>query len=160
MKPGAPSFRGAFLRRNRIIAALGAACVVVQADERSGSLSTARTAGKLGRIVLAVPWAFERPLARGVQALLDQGASPVETAADVLRILGRPVPAGATPADETPAIRGLAARIWKLLGDRDATVDEIAASTGAKTQDICRTLLTLELQRLVIRSLSGRYGRK
>lgn len=157
--PGAPPFRGAFLRRNRLIAALGDACVVVQADERSGSLSTARIARKLGRPILAVPWPADRPLAGGVRLLLEAGARPVSTAGDVLRALGRPSPPEAAATDDPPRLSGLRGRIWRLLGERDLDVDEIAALTGAKTQEICRTLLTLELQRLVIRSLSGRYGR-
>ena len=157
--PGAPPFRGAFLRRNRLIAALGDACLVVQADSRSGSLSTARMARKLGRRVLAVPWPPGHPLARGVEQLLADGATAAATGQEVLVGLGHPVPPGLATPEDPPPVRGLGARIWRLLRDRDASVDEIAAVTGAKPQEICTTLLTLELQRLVIRSLSGRYGR-
>jgi len=163
MAPGTPPLRRAFLRRNRLIAALADACLVVQADERSGSLATARFAEKLGRPVLAVDWGPARPLTGGLSALFRAGASAARTSADVLAALGRPAPDLPDPAEDparSGAFRGrLARRIHDLLAERDATVDEIAVRTGAKIQDICTTLLTLELQRLVVRTSSGRYGR-
>lgn len=161
--PGTPPLRRAFLRRNRIVAALADACLVVQADERSGSLATARVAAKLARPVLAVDWRAGSPLISGLFALFRAGARPVRTSADVLAVLGRSAPDRPDPAeDPTPLdLPGgrLAQRIWTLLGEGDATVDEIALRTGAKLQGICTTLLTLELQRLVVRTSSGRYGR-
>lgn len=161
--PGTPPLPGTFLRRNRLIAALSDACLVVQADARSGSLATARVALRLGRPTLAVPWGPGRPLTEGLSALFVAGAVAATTAADVLGVLGRPPPDRPDPAED-PAPPGLppgrlARRIWGLLADRDVAVDEIALLTGAKTQDICTTLLTLEFQRLVVRTLSGRYGR-
>jgi DNA processing protein len=161
--PGTPPLRRAFLRRNRLVAALADACLVVQADERSGSLATARVAGKLGRPVLAVDWGAGRPLISGLFALFRAGARPVRTSADVLSVLGRAAPDRPDPAeDPTPpglVVGRLARRVWAVLGEGDATVDEIVRRTGAKLQGICTTLLTLELQRLVVRTSSGRYGR-
>jgi DNA processing protein len=69
--------RGTFLARNPLIAALADACVVVEADARSGSLATARAARKLGRIVVA--W----PGSRGCELLLASGAAVVEQPSDV-----------------------------------------------------------------------------
>lgn len=157
--PGTPPRSSRFLRRNRLIAALADACLVVQADVRSGSLSTAHVALELGRPTLGVPWGVDRPLVGGILALFAGGARPAGSAGEVLAALGRPGPFGPDPAEDRPHLGGLANRIFRLLGEGDSSVDEIAAATGAKSQDICRTLLTLELQRLVVRTLSGRYGR-
>lgn len=76
--------RWAFPRRNRIMAALAQAVVVVEARERSGTLITARIALELGRSVGAVPGRATSPLARGANALLRDGAFLVESPQDVL----------------------------------------------------------------------------
>ncbi len=80
--------RLSFPRRNRIIAALSQAVVVVQAGERSGALITADQALDLGREVLAVPGAADQPASRGSNRLLRDGAGVVETAGDILEALG------------------------------------------------------------------------
>jgi DNA processing protein len=162
-RPGTPTVRSTFVRRNRLIAALGDACLVVQADDRSGSLSTAHAAEKLGRPTLAVPWGHDGALTLGLSALFRRGATAARTSRDVLAALGLPPPDRPDPAEDPDRSHlpsgALARRIYEALGDRDCTVDEIASAIRAKPQDICTTLLTLELQRLVVRTLSGRYGR-
>ena len=81
---GGPRYRGQFIERNRLIAALASATVVVEAAEGSGALSTAAAARRLGRAVLAVPGDIDRPTVRGVHALLRAGAMVCEHARDVL----------------------------------------------------------------------------
>jgi len=76
-RDGTQPRRGMFLARNPLIAALADACVVVEADARSGSLATARAARRLGRIVVA--W----PGSRGCELLLASGAALVEQPSDV-----------------------------------------------------------------------------
>ena len=88
---GTRVFRGSFLERNRLIAALSAATVVVEAAERSGALSTATVARRLGRIVLAVPGDIDRATSRGCNALIRSGAGVCEGARDVLAALGEGV---------------------------------------------------------------------
>jgi DNA processing protein len=104
--PGVPPRPANFLPRNRLIAALAAAVVVVEAAEDSGSLSTARAAGARGSgRVLAVPGAPWDPGAAGCNALVRDGATLVRGLADILEELGPstaaqdpPGPAAAPPS--------------------------------------------------------------
>jgi DNA processing protein len=84
LPPGTEARRWCFPARNRIIAALAALTVVVEAMERSGSLITAEFARDLGRDVGAVPGQVTSPLARGPNALLADGAHIVRGAEDAL----------------------------------------------------------------------------
>ncbi|HOT23134.1 MAG TPA: DNA-protecting protein DprA [Thermoleophilia bacterium] len=77
-----------FPARNRVMAALSEAVVVVEGAERSGALITAREALELGREVLAVPGEAGRRLSAGPHRLLRQGAALCESARDVLEVLG------------------------------------------------------------------------
>ena len=81
---GMPPLAANFPRRNRLIAAMAHAILVVEANPRSGSLITARLAADLGREVLAVPGSVHSPLARGCNSLIRQGAKLVESAEDIL----------------------------------------------------------------------------
>lgn len=85
--PGRSATARDFPRRNRIIAGLSRAVVVVEAELRSGSLITARLANEQGREVLAVPGSPLDPRARGTNDLIRQGASICEGVDDVLRAL-------------------------------------------------------------------------
>lgn len=108
--------RWAFPRRNRIMAALAQAVVVVEARERSGTLITARIALELGRSVGAVPGRATSPLARGANALLRDGAFLVESPQDVLDELfgagalrvhaARARSAGGAPGDSPAGVPG------------------------------------------------------
>jgi DNA processing protein len=86
--PGALPRKPSFHRRNRLLAALAVATVVVEAADGSGSLITARYAQALERNVFAVPGSIRNPVARGCHALLRQGAGLAASAADVLAGFG------------------------------------------------------------------------
>ena len=103
--PGTKPLPHHFPRRNRIIAGLSLATVVVEAAERSGSLSTARHAADSNREVFAVPGPLGAPLSAGCNALLRSGAGLVTGVEDILEELGVPAPpaAGAEPASRAPA---------------------------------------------------------
>src|SRR5262249_58763120 len=77
-----------FPERNRIIAGLCAATVVVEARERSGALITADFALEEGREVFAVPGEITSGLSAGTNALLRMGATPLTSVSDVLEALG------------------------------------------------------------------------
>ena len=84
MPPGFAAHRWCFVARNRVIAALAAVTVVVEAAVRSGSLTTADFATELGRTVGAVPGPVTSPMSAGTIALIAEGAVVVRDRGDVL----------------------------------------------------------------------------
>jgi DNA processing protein len=115
MPPGFTPFRWGFPARNRIIAGLGDATIVVEAAERSGSLITAEMAQEIGRLVGAVPGPVGAPMSAGTNALLRDGAELVRGAQDVLDSLLGPgvatVRTGPDPSALPPPLRTLLGRL-------------------------------------------------
>ena len=140
---GGPRHSGAFVARNRLIAALAAATVVVEAAEKSGALWTAAAARRLGRAVLAVPGDVDRESARGCHQLLRQGATLCEDASDVLRAIeGSPVAHAAAPslAPEAPA----ETRLWRALELEPRSVETLAGKAGLSLPETLAGLLALQ----------------
>ena len=104
LPPGTGPLAANFPRRNRLIAALAEGVLVVEAATSSGSLITARQAADLGREVFAVPGSIHSPQSRGCHRLLRDGATLVETLADVLAQFHDPPRPSTTarPADWVP----------------------------------------------------------
>ena len=102
MPPGTEPRARHFPYRNRIIAGLAAGTVVVEAAPQSGSLITARLAAEAGREVMAVPGSPLDPRAQGCNQLIRDGATLIQTAADVLEAIGRID--GRSPARRDPSI--------------------------------------------------------
>jgi DNA processing protein len=152
--PGVAPAPWRFPARNRIVAGLCAATVVVEARERSGALITADLALDEGRDVLAVPGEITSSLSRGTNALLRLGAVPVTCVEDVLEAIGveRPDPASPTLPD------GPAARVLAALETGPATADELVRRIGSSPQTVAAALTELELAGLV-EGTSGVYRR-
>jgi DNA processing protein len=146
---GSPPTRGTFPRRNRIIAALSQAIVVVQAGARSGALVTAREAKRLRRPVLAVPGGVDRSPSVGTHRLLREGALLCEGYVDVEHAIAlEGMPHGvsrSSPAIELPAPGTPLAAVLDVVGDGPSTFDEITERSGKSAQEIADSLLTLEL---------------
>lgn len=85
--PGTPPDRWRFPARNRIIAAMSSAVVVVEAAKTGGALITARLAAEIGRPVFVVPGDVDRPASEGCNLLIRDGANPVLGAADLIEEL-------------------------------------------------------------------------
>ncbi len=134
-----------FPARNRIIAGLCAATVVVEARERSGALITADFALEEGREVLAVPGEITSSLSAGTNALLRLGATPVTCAADVLELFDLE-PVRASAASLGPVADGLLAR----LRDAPRTADELVRVAGIDPGDGSAALMELELAGRVV----------
>ncbi|WP_397404968.1 DNA-processing protein DprA [Phenylobacterium sp.] len=149
-EPGRIAVARDFPRRNRIIAGLSRAVVVVEAELRSGSLITARLAGEQGREVLAVPGSPLDPRARGANDLLRQGAAICEGIDDILRALeglrGFEAPT-ATPYRDAPAEPddGLRKRLADLLSPTPVSRDELVRATGAPAPMVFAALTELAL---------------
>ncbi|ESR23600.1 DNA-processing protein DprA [Lutibaculum baratangense] len=144
-----------FPRRNRIIAGLALATVVVEAARRSGSLITARLAGEMGREILAVPGSPLDPRCEGTNMLIRQGATLARSAEDVLeavsplvgevraapRVLEEDEPSAA-PADPGDRER---ADVLEALSPTPTEVDEIIRQTGLAPAAVQMCLVELEL---------------
>lgn len=146
---------GFFPVRNRILAALADAVVVVEAARASGSLITADAALELGRDVCAVPGNVDSPASEGTNRLIRQGASPVTSASDVLEVLGCPVPDDA-PARRRPG-RGRDARLLSELSSSPLHVDELADASGMDASEVLAGLSRLELDGSARRVGGQRY---
>ncbi len=145
--------------RNRLIAALAAALVVVEAAPRSGSLITARLALDLGRDVLAVPGRLTDELAVGTNALIADGAAPALGPEDLLEPLGLAAPAAGRRGSAPPPLPpGLSASARALAAsaesERPAAPEELAARAGIAIDVALGALLELELAG-VLRRLPG-----
>ncbi len=149
-----------FPRRNRLIAALSRATVVVEAALRSGSLSTALHALELGREVFAVPGSVMNPQARGCHALLRQGAHLLEDARDLWTELPGLVPDHLAGGVVTaPALPAPAQRLLRSIGFEPCSVDDLVRRTALTVQELSSMLLTLELAGLVRAHAAGTYVR-
>ena len=126
-----------FPARNRIIAGLCAATVVVEARERSGALITADFALEEGREVFAVPGEITSALSAGTNALLRLGATPLTSAADVLESLGIEPPSAVRPA-----ISEVAASLLERL---PASVDELVRASGRSVGEVAAAIAELEI---------------
>jgi DNA processing protein len=149
--PGVEPAPWRFPARNRIIAGLAAATVVVEARERSGALITADFALESGREVFAVPGEITSSLSSGTNALLRLGATPLTSASDVLDALG------IEPAEPVRAALGEAARVVLEAVEREpAGVDELSRATGLDAAAVGVAISELELGGAIAEA-EGRY---
>ncbi len=152
--PGVAPAPWRFPARNRIVAGLTLATVVVEARERSGALITADLALEEGRDVLAVPGEITSALSRGTNALLRLGAVVVTGSADVLEAIGLepPEPSG------DGVLSSAAASVLAALDRGATTADEVVRATTLDPAGVAVALTELELAGLV-EARSGIYRR-
>ena len=139
--PGVEPAPWRFPARNRIIAGLSLATVVVEARERSGALITADFALELGRDVFAVPGEITSGLSAGTNDLLRQGAAPLTSVRDVLESLG----VEPEPAARASTVSDAALAVLSLLGDGASGADELTRSSGLLSAEVAAALVELEL---------------
>lgn len=155
---GAEPFR--FPARNRLVAALAAAIVVVEGAPGSGSMITADHALEIGRDVFAVPGSVSSELAAVPLALIREGAGLIRGPDDLLSDLGLCSPTREGKIDERP-FPGATDRdidVWAAVGSF-ARPDEVARSAGISLPEAMASLVVLELRGL-IRAVGGRYERR
>ncbi len=158
--PGAEARPEHFPSRNRIIAGLSLATVVVEAAHRSGALITARLAAETGREVFALPGAPENLKARGCHRLIRDGATLVDEPAQVIEALtagtGEAIvrlravlraappsaPSGSTEREDPCAVEE---QVWRALGAEGAHFDELLERAGLTSATLAPILLAMEL---------------
>ncbi|EWM16397.1 DNA-processing protein DprA [Kutzneria sp. 744] len=159
--PGTRPARHRFLVRNRLIAALAAGTVVVEAGRRSGSRNTAATTSELGRPLMAVPGPVTSAMSVGCHDLLrTAGASAVCSAEDVLADAGRIGVDATTRSDEparaTDGLDRVMLRVHEELPTRGGvSAEQIAVGSGVPLSRVRALLPELELLGLVQKCESG-----
>jgi DNA processing protein len=157
---GSRPVKGAFPKRNRIIAALSELLVVVEAGDRSGALITAGIALELGRTVAAVPGPIDSPRHVGSNRLLSEGASFIGRVEDVLSLLGLENSAGAakgvtnhteTVDQDDDAHHAIVQAIRAGASD----LDGVARTAGLKARDFASALSSLELRGVIHVAATG-----
>jgi len=147
-----PDFRAttwSFPARNRIMAGLSRAVLVIEADEKSGTLITARLATEYNRDVYVVPNGIFSPGSRGSNKLLKQGAYPITDAEDILEILGLKnneiIFQEKLPFDLSPEEQ----KIFDLLAE-PMPRDELLRTTGISAMDGNTLLSVMEIKGLIV----------
>ncbi len=148
-----------FPRRNRLIAGLSQACLVVEAAPASGSLITARLAGELGRDLFAIPGSIHAPQYKGCHALIKQGAKLVECAQDILEELSPRHANPATSPSTADAPRPEHRVLLQAIGHDPCTLDQIINRSGLTADVVLAMLTELSLDGSVTNLPGGRYQR-
>jgi DNA processing protein len=158
--PGVRPARHRFLTRNRLVAALAGAAVVVEAGLRSGAANTAAWARALGRVVGAVPGPVTSSTSTGCHALLRDGAEIVTRAEDIVELVGRIgelAPEEPRPATPLDGLSDAERQVYEALPARKvATIDEIAVAAGLAPARVLGPLAMLEIAGLAERH-DGRW---
>jgi DNA processing protein len=159
--------RQSFPMRNRVVAGICEAIVVVETDVNGGSMITAKFAGEQGRLVFAVPGRIDQATSQGCHQLIRDGAILLTGVDDILQELSylnglRPSPIPSNTVNvERPCIGELSSEeevVFQHLGVGVVlTVDELAARTELNVAQISSTLMMLELKRLIMKRSDGRF---
>jgi DNA processing protein len=164
MPPGIEPRARHFPYRNRIIAGMTSATVVVEAAPKSGSLITARLATEAGREVMAVPGSPLDPRAQGCNQLIRDGATLVQNARDVVEEL-RPMESRVASApslfEHAPSGEpddSLLGTVEQLLGPSPVPVDELIRQSGASSGAVQMALLELDLAGRLDRHAGGKVS--
>lgn len=173
--PGEPPAPHNFPRRNRVIAALSLATLVVEASEKSGAIITANHAVELHRDVFAVPGPIGRKTSAGTNELIRDGAAMATAPRDILEALEAKLRAlrereaaqseasGDAPSERRAAADafggGVRAELWSALESGPLHIDEIGRRFAASASRVLTILLEMELDGFVVQMPGMRFGR-
>lgn len=160
--------RQSFAMRNRIVAGMSAALIVVESDVNGGSMITAKFAGDQGRLVFAVPGRIDQPTSAGCHQLIRDGATLLTSVDDLLSELSyldglRPTgvmpnasrhAAVSAPEDFSPEEQRL---LSAFEGGAILSIDALCSSSGLELSVVSAVLMRLELRRKVAKRLDGTF---
>ena len=159
--------RQSFAMRNRIVAGMCEATIVVESDVDGGAMITARFAGEHGRLIFAVPGRIDQNTSAGCHQLIRDGATLLTSIDDLLGELNyldglRPQPIGEKPAEAAagrPAnLTAEEAQVFECFrGGAILSPDAITGQTGLAAAQLSSTLMMLELKRLVAKRADGAF---
>lgn len=162
--------RGMFHTRNRLISGIAQAVVIIEANDHSGALITARHAVEQGRDVFAVPGNVDSAHSAGSLRLLRDGAKLIRGVEDLLDDLkglrtqpgasaARAATPPAPPEQPAPILDPVHQRVWDLLTEPKHS-DEITRALGMPAGELNRLLLTMEMKKLIRRAPGNVYERR
>ena len=143
-------------KRNRIVAGLSKATLVIEAGEKSGSFITANFARKYKRKLFAVPGPITSSVSLGTARLLQEGAAVVITAQDVLEYYQTQSPLPLKKRSKSSKDNGIEHKILDYLDREALEIDELARVLHIPVAQIGTTLSLMQLQGLVLQE-EGRY---
>ena len=159
--------RQSFAMRNRIVAGMSDAVIVIESDVDGGAMITARFAGEQGRLIFAVPGRIDQNTSAGCHQLIRDGATLMTSVDDLLSELSyldglRPSPIAEKPAEAAagrPAnLTEDEAKVFECFrGGAILTPDALAAQTGLSAAQLSATLMMLELKRLIAKRADGAF---
>ncbi len=164
---------GMFPARNRIISGLSRAVVIVEANDRSGALITARHAAEQSRELFAVPGNVDSAASGGTNRLIRDGARLVRDADDILEDLagvsssqghlpaGSTIPGAQAPASTPPpGLDETQQRLWDQLADGPRHIDDLVRAVGVPVAQLNGMLMLLEMKKAVRRLPGNIYERR
>ena len=155
LEPANAAHRGSFPNRNRIIAGLSKATIVVEAGVKSGALITAGEALQLGRSVAAVPGPIDIPQAQGSNELIRDGANLIASIADAITLAGLTAPIRLAEIPEGSSER----QMWDALAAGAADLDTLCTRSRLPAHRGLAAVTALELRGLVECALTGEIRR-
>jgi DNA processing protein len=156
-EPTLPAAPWTFPQRNRIMAGLSRAVLVIEAEERSGTLITARLATEYNRDVYVIPNGIFSEGSRGSNKLLKQGAYPVTSAEDILDLFGLTKETGGASKKNRENLSDEERKIFEILSEPTAR-DELLRLSGFEISSINTLLSVMEIKGLIIER--GGYFRR
>ena len=153
LPPTAPAGIHTFPRRNRIMAGISKAILIVEAGEKSGTLITARLGLDYNREVGAVPGSIFSPQSHGTNQLIRQGATPITTSADLLEMLGFKPDINETKTLDFNLLSTAERTVTDLLTIESLPRDELIRRLERPTSETNVLLATMELKGLIKEAL-------
>lgn len=157
---GAPVHRGNFLARNRIVAGMAHATIVIESDIRGGAMTTARLAGEYGREVMAVPGRIGDKSSQGCNQLIAlRQASLIRSAEDLASLMGWPTHQSAPMQKALPLLTDEQQRILDhITANPSHTVNDMCLRLDMPCQHLSAILFRMEIDGIIISVPGGRFA--